>query len=134
MKKINATLVIIAALNFLVSCKKEKDIAPASFSATGYWVGNFGIFDVIGILNRPDGTSRLYSLTGNLDTTRAGIKFDGTYTVRGDVFSSNYFSEGGQIHLETSHTTFNSMTGVLILSNPSQNIGNAYTFLVVKQP
>jgi hypothetical protein len=132
MKKINATIMIIAAMSFLISCKKEKEIAP-TFSATGYWVGNFGVFEVMGVLNRPDGTSRFYSLTGNLDTTRVVTRYDGTYKVKGDIFTSDYFSGDGQLHLETSRTTSNSMTGVLILSNPSQNIGNAYSFVIVKQ-
>jgi hypothetical protein len=133
MKKISATLIIIPVLILLISCKKDRDIAPA-FSAMGFWVGNFGVFEVMGVLNRPDGTSRFYSLTGNLDTTRAVTKYDGTYKVKGDIFTSDYFSGDGRLHLETSRTTSNSMTGVLILSNPSQNIGNAFSFVIVKQP
>jgi hypothetical protein len=87
----------------------------------------------MGILNRPDGTSRFYNLTGNLDTTVAVIKYDGTYTVKDDVFISDYNNSGGHFHIETSRTTSNSMTGVLLLSNPAQNIGNAYSFVVIKQ-
>jgi len=97
------------------------------FSPEGYWTGKFGFFEDMGVLNRPDGTSRFYALsTGNPDTAVAPLKFDGTYTVRGNVFHADYTDTRNTIHLETSHTTSNSMSGVLVLVFATIEVSNSF--------
>lgn len=97
------------------------------FSAEGYWAGKFGFFEDMGVLNRPDGTSRFYALsTGNPDTAMAPLKFDGSYTVRGNVFHADYTDTRNTIHLETSQTTSNSMSGVLVLVFATIEVSNSF--------
>jgi len=126
MKKLNTALVIIPVLILIISCKKDNDTASV-LSPEGYWTGNFGFFESMGILNRPDGTSRFYQLsTGNPDTARAPLKLDGTYTVWGNVFHADYSDTRNTVHLETSHTTSNSMSGVLVLHFANIDVTNSF--------
>jgi hypothetical protein len=96
----------------LLSCHREKDQPPA-FSATGFWEEN-SLFGSIGILNRPDGTSRLY-LMDQSDTTAAMRKYDGVYSVHGNTYRFQTLAnrEGIDINLETSRNAAGNMTGVL---------------------
>jgi hypothetical protein len=131
MKKLNAAFFIIPVLILIISCKKDNDTAPV-LAPEGYWAGNFGFFENMGILNRPDGSSRFYTLlAGNPDTARAPLKMEGTYTVRGNVFHADYSDTRNTIRLETSHTTSNSMSGVLVLH--FANIDTSNPFGVIKQ-
>jgi hypothetical protein len=125
------------ALLSLFSCKKDNATVP-QFSAAGYWEGNFLVPApvVTVILNKSNGSSRFYGLsTGNPDTALAPLKFDGTYTVNGEIFHANYTdTSGNTIRLETSRTTLNSMSGVLVLFIKLGNIETANSFEVIKQP
>ena len=96
----------------LLSCNREKN-QPPSFSATGFWEEN-SLFGSIGILNRPDGTSRLY-LMDQSDTAKAMRKYDGVYAVHGNTYRFQTLAnrEGIDICLETSRNPSGKMSGVL---------------------
>ena len=112
MKGIRGIFFICLSCLFIFSCNRAKNEAPA-FSATGFWKEN-SIFGSIGILNRPDGTSRLY-LMDKADTASALRKYDGVYTVHGDTYHFRTMAnrEGIDISLETSRNPSGYMTGML---------------------
>ena len=96
----------------LLACNRERNQPPA-FSATGFWEEN-SLFGSIGILNRPDGTSRLY-LMNQSDTSTAMRKYDGVYSVHGNSYRFQTLDnrEGIDICLETSRNASGKMTGML---------------------
>src|SRR5436190_24285063 len=100
-KKAKTPAVVILVMSLFFSCKNNRDTAP-SFFATGYWRGHLSMGSNIGIINRPDGTSRLY-LSTNFDTTTALHKYDGTYTIRKDTFRFQPYSDtdGTDFYMET---------------------------------
>jgi hypothetical protein len=79
-----AVLVILTA----ISCKKEKP----QYSATGYWTGYLYIAHAA-ILNRPDGSCRLYHSMNMGDTTKGGAKDEGHYTVANNVYRAEFYSD-----------------------------------------
>jgi hypothetical protein len=109
---IKKILLLIFWSPVFLACNREKD-RPAAFSATGFWEEN-SAFGSIGILNRPDGTSRLY-LMDQSDTSAAMRKYDGVYSVHGDTYRFQTLAnrEGIDICLETSRNASGKMTGVL---------------------
>src|SRR5882672_7708774 len=116
MKTIKIPVVVLAGL-LIFSCKKDKKYdVPASteFSAAGYWTGR-AYPNAIGILNKPDGASRLYLLSNTLDTS-ATWKYDGVYTVEGDLFRFKSSAGADRIgySMETTNTASHSMKGVFI--------------------
>jgi hypothetical protein len=121
MKKIKTLLLIVPALFFLVSCQKDKDKnGTLPFSPIGYWTGTMNPGS-IEILNRPDGSSRLYFLVNNHDTASASGKFDGLYSAGSNsfYFQSSQRTDGISVHMQTSQATTTFMTGVFILNFPS---------------
>jgi hypothetical protein len=112
MKKIKKAIVVLALITGFVSCKKNVNNNP-SFSAIGYWTGNSSPIR-IGILNRMDGTSRLYILTGS-DTSDSRFKYEGFYTVKGDIFCFRSFpgNDGNEFFMRTIHNSSGSMSGKL---------------------
>ena len=96
----------------LFACNRQKNQPPA-FSATGFWE-EYSLFGSIGILNRPDGTSRLY-LMDRSDTSAAMRKYDGVYSVHGNTYRFQTLAnrEGIDICLETSRNASGKMAGVL---------------------
>lgn len=70
-----------------VACKKEK--ADTKFTAEGYWTGKLYTYNAA-ILNRSNGTSRLYSGILGEDTAGAQDKLDGKYISTGDSFVAAY--------------------------------------------
>ncbi len=112
MSYIKKILFIFLIWPVLFSCNRGKNEAPA-FSATGFWTEN-SLFGSIGVLNRPDGTSRLY-LMNNSDTASALRKYDGVYTVHGNTYHFKTMAnrEGMDISLETSRNPSGNMSGML---------------------
>jgi len=133
MKATKVLSIVMLSLLFLFSCKKDKDTAPP-FSATGYWRGYIVPNQLFGILNRADGSSRVYVLTGIGDTAAANTRHDGHYTVSGDFFRFEHSGSDGYVYLETSRTTSYSMTGVYTQIGGNANIANGFPFEVIKQP
>jgi hypothetical protein len=131
---------LVLTILFLFSCKKNNDRDPISpFSAPGFWTGSLSAGVGIGIINREDGTTRLYILVSNADTATAPIKHDGTYTVSGGVYKAEYqngdVNSHNTINLETSRTTAYSMTGVFVQDGVigGNHSSSNYIFNVGKQ-
>jgi hypothetical protein len=126
MKKRSITISMCMAVLLTAACKKENDIP--SFSPAGYWRGNAFIYHTA-ILNRADGTSRLYYVIPGTDTANALLKREGTYTVAGGSFRGIYFYND-TIFLETYAASANLMSGLLI----SSLTGEAIPYDLRKQP
>lgn len=127
MKTIKNLIALSMLLITFTSCKKEEDGIP-SFSAVGYWTGTTSPIS-IGILNRENGTSRLYVLT-DADTTTAAFKCDGIYKVNGDDFSFQSYpnDDGADFLMKTVHGRSGSMSGVLKIRNlPGNTLDSFYT-------
>jgi hypothetical protein len=122
-----------AAFFFLLltwSCKK--DTPP--FPATGYWKGN--VYHYVSVmLNQSDGTTRLYmkipGRTGT-DTAAAFLKYDGSYTVSGNVFRGAYLVGGlDSIIIESTSLSSNVMSGRAFESGYD---GESLPFEFTRQP
>ena len=120
MKKIKDIIVVTTFLLPLFSCKKNMNTAP-SFSAEGYWTGHSSPIN-IGILNRRNGTSRLYLLSDS-DTASVSSKYDGTYSVDGNVFrfKSDAHIDTVNLFMKTTYSSSGSMSGVLTIRSSSEN-------------
>lgn len=124
-------------LCILFSCKKDKDDPPvdnsSGFSAPGFWRGVIAGRTAtlgFGVLNRANGTCRVYDLANGPDTTQVA-KLDGTYTVTGDYYRAHIpgAGPGNSIFLETTSTTARIMKGIITIDN-----GGAGYFEFIKQP
>ena len=117
MKKI--TIVMFVLLPFF-SCKKNMNTAP-SFSAEGYWTGHSSPIN-IGILNRRNGTSRLYLLSDS-DTASVSSKYDGTYSVHGNIFcfKSDADIDSVNLYMKTTYNSSGSMSGILTIRSSVEN-------------
>ena len=129
--------ILISGLSLGFSCQKNSNQTPA-FSAPGYWAGSFFSGATIAILNRSDGTSRVYLLTTlGVDTSSGGVKLDGTFSVQGNIFSANYIDSVGltYINVQSERTSSNSIDGVFFLnsSTTASNTIETFNFELVKQ-
>lgn len=79
----------------LFSCKKETTEQVTAFNPVGYWRGNAAQHHTA-ILNKSDGTSRIYFRIFGVDTAGATIG-DGTYTVTGNSFKATYLIKNNPI-------------------------------------
>src|SRR5678816_1485978 len=85
------TLVVsMGMLLLLTACKKET-VSAGNFSPFGYWKGYWYAYNTA-ILNRVNGTSRVYILIPNGDDTASAVyKIEGKFSVNGSVFRSDYY-------------------------------------------
>lgn len=118
-----AMVILLAA-----ACQKENKKPP--FNAIGYWKGTAYLYTTA-ILNKSDGTSRLYVRTVSNDTARADIKLNGTFTSNEDGMKAIYYYSDStdNIMLETYTASQTNITGLLALTT-----GEAVTFDLRKQP
>lgn len=124
---VTCTLVLIAT-----SCSKDKNTTPP-FSATGYWKGSVYLFNCA-MLNRDNGTTRFYFNMTGFDSSTAGTKFDGTYTLTNGVYNSlNKSPEGDTLLFETSSTAARVMKGITTIGLQN-NTTAAITSEFIKQP
>jgi hypothetical protein len=128
--------ILLPELTLCFSCQKEATPGPG-FSAPGYWVGSFFSGATMAILNRTDGSGRVYLLTtGSVDTSAQIVKLDGTYNVQNNIFIANYIDTSGTIYInvQSSRTSSNSMEGVFFLNSsmPSGNTIETFDFDLVK--
>lgn len=85
-------LLALLPVLFIMACKKEKNEPP--FSPNGYWRGSMYLINTA-VLNRPDGSCRLYLQfpfedTGHVD----GYKYEGHFTFSNNQYRA-YFIENG---------------------------------------
>src|SRR5688500_9094488 len=129
MKKIFITTTLFSLI-LLLSCKKD----TPSFSAVGFWKGNL-FYYVSALVNREDGTTRMYAkIPGEegTDTAAAEFKYDGTFTVIGNVYRAVIAPAGSDsIVLETTSASPGHTSGRA--SNPIYN-GEFLPFEYNKQP
>jgi hypothetical protein len=119
-KPFTMTTKIMAALCIVLfsaaSCKKETQ--ESSFKPDGFWRGNAYVYHV-GILNKPDGSSRLYYRIFGLDTAGATIG-DGIYSMNGNYFKAEYNMTGGngsyKAFVESTSLSDDEMTGQIFFS------------------
>ena len=116
MKK-TGILMSLASLLILSSCKK--DGVPATTGlASGYWKAGFlGGGTTFNLLNRDDGTSRLYILISTGDTANADSKLEGSYRVSEEIFIAHYTDTSGTFDLQSSLITRNYMNGIFLVNN-----------------
>lgn len=97
----------------LAACKKE--YPEPSIKPDGFWRGNASTHH-IGILNSPNGTSRLYFRIYGLDTAGATIG-TGTYSLNGNSFKAQYIMNvGNSMFVQHGSVSENQITGQLFSS------------------
>jgi hypothetical protein len=130
MKKITLALFSIA---LFIGCKKET-VTESLVSANGFWKGvGFGGV-TLALLNKTDGTARLYVLFSSSDTATAMNKLDGKYTLNQNVYKNHLIDTTGIIvDMQSSRLTANYMDGVYFVTSGESPYFGA-TFEVVKQP
>src|SRR6185295_4987620 len=112
-----------------VACKKEKE---ASFSALGFWKGYFFAYSAA-LVNRPDGTARIYIAFRNSDTAGAQLKLDGLYTSTPDSYFGHFRSDTDTITFKARRVSPGSMAGTS--SSPGvDTLGGAYPTEFFKEP
>jgi hypothetical protein len=124
MQKFKMIASICFAVYMMTACKKE---TQNKFSAIGYWRGNIYISNAA-LLNRPDGTCRLYHDI-KLNDTADAAKGEGTYEVTGSSYKAEIFDGNNLVMILISETTDpDKMTGRTLLQQ------FAYDFKFQKQP
>lgn len=117
---------IIACIVLTTSCSKDKKEPNApTASVQGQWrgiiVGNKSL-----LYNRPNGTTTLYFVPGNSDTTMATMKFNGSYTQTGDDYSARFLAPPTDtIFLEMKLKTANHLSGLFVITNGNAGISEA---------
>lgn len=113
MQRIKIITALFLLLLVVSACKKQT--TEPAFNPNGFWRGNADIIH-IGILNRPDGTSRLYFRIFGLDTAGATIG-TGTYTLADDTFKAEYLLNGGSVmYMESNSVAAKQITGQIFYS------------------
>jgi hypothetical protein len=116
MKKIILPTIIFTVL--LTACNKENDMAP--FSAKGLWHGNMYYFSV-SILNRDNGTARLYIGAYERDTTRGNVhKFEGIYTSAANSYNGRFYFNNDSLSFLSDVASGTGMEGMTYVMNASQ--------------
>ena len=141
MDKMKKGRLCVAALGLsvvtLLGCKKDAP-APAAFDAKGFWSGALEQGLILSVLNRADGSSRIYlSINAGGDSASAYYKLDGLYGVKASEYRANYVDSLGttKMRVQTDETSTNGMHGVLFFSfpNPTEITNAAFQFTMVRQ-
>lgn len=138
MKRFAYLTVFVSAI-VLFSCSKKDQHADIAFTPVGYWKGTIMDDINVAILNRPDGSSRLYIMVD--DTATALDKYEGFYVNSASLFRASYqlplLNFTDKLDLVSTHTGEKVITGTfthlgLMQDNtPFTATGN---FNVKKQP
>ena len=112
MKNSLTAILIIVLLTGTTACDKKKDQPEAV--TRGQWRGFVHIYNAI-LVNRTDGTSRLYLRVPFGDTAAAEGKYEGIYTYNGNIFSAQYFTGSDSVYLASIHTSPGVITGTMTL-------------------
>ncbi|MGB4845808.1 MAG: hypothetical protein WBP16_15190 [Ferruginibacter sp.] len=128
MKKRSILITICTAVLLITACKKETtepEINPA-----GYWKGYAFTFHTA-ILNKDNGTSRLYLRIVGTDTANASAIRDGNFTISGGEFKGTYYDGADTAYsIEADFASHNTLTGIMIFSST----GEAIPFDFRRQP
>jgi hypothetical protein len=111
----------------IISCKKENE-TPA-FKPEGFWRGNAYLYHAA-ILNRQNGTSRLYFVIPGTDTAKSLTKLEGTYSMNQGKFLAVFHDPADTLFIESTSTSATVLSG-LVLSTLQ---GQAVPFNFTKQP
>lgn len=122
--------IAIAAIIFITACKKENDTPPPApeFKPQGFWRGNAYLYHAA-ILNRPNGTSKLYFIIPGTDTSKAQTKVEGTYTMNQGKFLAVFNEASDTLLVESTGTSATVLSGLII----STTLGQAVPFNFNKQ-
>jgi hypothetical protein len=116
----------VAAVLFITACKKEND-TPA-FKPQGFWRGNAYLYHAA-ILNRPNGTSRLYFVIPGTDTSKAQTKLEGTHSMNQGKFLAVFNDVSDTLLFESTTTSPTLLSGLIL----STTLGQAVPFNFNKQ-
>jgi hypothetical protein len=109
-KKFTAIAMGIVLL-LTVACKKEND--PSTYNPVGFWRGNAYLTHIAMAL-KPNGIANVYALITGSDTSAAGLKGYGHYTVAGNsIRAYGVTSDNDTIFINTTLGTNTLMTGLL---------------------
>ena len=104
-------LVIISCL--ITACKKE----PVNkFEPVGYWTGSISFYHAA-LVNRADGSFRLYTEMPAGDTAAAVIKFDGKYVRSNEYYKGKYVVGADTGYLNSVETSRNYLRGYIEVSS-----------------
>jgi hypothetical protein len=113
MKRKLTLIITVIGLLSATSCKKENE-APA-FSPKGLWQGNAYLYNAA-VVNKDNGSTRLYMQIPGFDTARAVEKRDGTYISGGDKYRATFISATDTFYLEALEVSPVSMRGLIVTS------------------
>jgi hypothetical protein len=117
-----ATIFLLTTI--AIACKKE---TPA-FKPEGFWRGNAYLYHAA-ILNRPNGTSRLYFVIPGTDTAKAGSRLEGSHSMNKGKFTAIFYEASDTLIVESTSTSANVLSGLVI----STTLGQAVPFNFTKQ-
>lgn len=114
------TMLLVMVISFfilLTGCSKDKTdpIVPPT-PAIGTWRGYAFGFNTI-LINKPDGTARIYFGNLGFDTTASIAKFNGTYTADQSIYSAKYSNVTDTINFELMLKTPRYMAGAFFANN-----------------
>lgn len=90
-------LAVLISVMVLISCKKEATTPASVVNPVGYWNGNAAHHHTA-ILNKADGSSRIYFRIFGTDTASATIG-DGSYTMTGNKFKASYLLKNSSVSI-----------------------------------
>ena len=110
-RKVIPVTVFLAFLSF-TGCEQKKE--DYQMSPVGYWQGHVAGFQTA-ILNRENGSSRLYFRIPGSDTANSVQKMEGGYKQTGCAFEGNYPSADDTVSLQCTIVSEQTMFGFMRL-------------------
>ncbi len=124
MKKVIIVVSLCLAVFFIAfRLKDDKMVKPLP---EGFWRGYWNLYNAA-VLNRNDGTSRLYLLFS--DDTSAAYKYDGEWHTGSSAFVASYPYDKERLYMEGS----NNKAGIMKGKSTHKTMSGA-SFIFVKEP
>ena len=109
MKNLFNAAFFCSAIFLMTQCSKNEGL---EFSPIGFWRGNAFVSHT-GILNNPNGTSRIYYRIPGADTAHAQLIQDGTYTMTNGCFKAKYpYNNTDTLFIESTSASANALSGL----------------------
>jgi hypothetical protein len=102
----------LAAVLSLTACEQKDE--DYQMSPAGYWRGHADGFTTA-ILNRENGSSRLYFKIPGTDTAKSTVKIEGIYKHTDDAFEGKYPSADDTVTLQCTFISQQEMFGFMTL-------------------